>query len=164
MLNNQNRTIQNNLRECPQCREIVPLKGFGWSVSRLNRVCKECMPYRSKNGGAKAKRREYNQRLYVKAARKARSANISAKKYDAPGTITMEDVLWSHGHQLRRCFYCKCDLGKNFELDHKNPLSRGGSNYISNVVLTCQSCNRKKHAMLPGEFMDYMYRVGLWTI
>jgi 5-methylcytosine-specific restriction endonuclease McrA len=38
-------------------------------------------------------------------------------------------------------------------LDHKLPLSRGGSNTIDNVVPACRPCNQKKHRLTVNEFL-----------
>lgn len=38
------------------------------------------------------------------------------------------------------------------EADHRIPLSRGGTNYIDNILPACRSCNGKKHTMTEDEF------------
>jgi hypothetical protein len=51
----------------------------------------------------------------------------------------------------RRCVYC----GRTqtaFELDHVLPQSRGGSNRVSNLVLSCHSCNQAKGNRTAAEF------------
>ena len=45
------------------------------------------------------------------------------------------------------CAYCDSDLEK-FEVDHVVPVSRGGRDHISNMVKTCQRCNRQKNVNL----------------
>jgi len=50
-----------------------------------------------------------------------------------------------------RCAYC----GKTnapFELDHLQPRSRGGSNRVSNLALTCHECNQTKGNQTASEF------------
>jgi len=42
-----------------------------------------------------------------------------------------------------RCHSCK--HWNNLHLHHKTPLSRGGSNKISNLELLCEACHSKKH-------------------
>jgi 5-methylcytosine-specific restriction endonuclease McrA len=50
-----------------------------------------------------------------------------------------------------RCFYCTRKFGGTRRLkktlDHLLPLSRGGNNLISNLVLSCASCNQAKGDM-----------------
>jgi len=49
------------------------------------------------------------------------------------------------------CAYCHCG-DVPFELDHQIPRSRGGSNRVSNLVLSCQSCNLAKGNRTAREF------------
>lgn len=52
-----------------------------------------------------------------------------------------------------RCSYCGKELSdKTATLDHKLPLSRGGSNGRANLVLSCQKCNSHKGSMTMSEF------------
>ena len=51
----------------------------------------------------------------------------------------------------RRCLYC----GRQhmpFELDHVVPRSRGGSDRVSNLVLSCHDCNQRKGDRTAAEF------------
>jgi 5-methylcytosine-specific restriction endonuclease McrA len=43
----------------------------------------------------------------------------------------------------RSCAYCGC-TNVPFEIDHQVPLSRGGSDRVSNLVLSCHRCNLAK--------------------
>lgn len=42
------------------------------------------------------------------------------------------------------CVYCGDNLGP-FHCDHADPLSRGGSHGIENLVTACSYCNLHKH-------------------
>ena len=43
------------------------------------------------------------------------------------------------------CYYCGCRLGlDDSTLDHTIPLSKGGTNEWSNLVLACYECNQDK--------------------
>lgn len=44
-----------------------------------------------------------------------------------------------------RCAYCGATDGP-FDIDHIQPLARGGSNDISNLTVACAPCNRSKGA------------------
>lgn len=51
----------------------------------------------------------------------------------------------------RRCVYC--GRGETaFEIDHVLPRSRGGSDRVSNLVLSCHECNRAKGDQTAAEF------------
>jgi hypothetical protein len=49
---------------------------------------------------------------------------------------------WTGEGKIIWCFYCGEKPGSQRE--HKTPLSRGGSNDLSNIVRSCRKCNLKK--------------------
>ena len=51
------------------------------------------------------------------------------------------------------CVYCGA-TDKPFNLDHFHPKSKGGSNKVSNLVLSCVDCNQTKGNKLPAEFLS----------
>lgn len=70
-----------------------------------------------------------------------------------------------------KCYYCKgeTDLnptsqkqGNAATIDHKTPISRGGSRgAVDNKVLSCQACNKDKGHLTEGEYLavlDYRNR------
>lgn len=56
--------------------------------------------------------------------------------------------------QKGKCACCRTNLGKSFHLDHVIPLALGGENIDSNIQLLCKTCNLKKHAKHPVDFMQ----------
>lgn len=84
---------------------------------------------------------------------KAATAKYRALRREAPGRITEADVILQYERQQGTCFYCSRSLAhRNFHADHYIPLSRGGSNEPTNMVLACPSCNRAKRNKMPSEF------------
>ena len=62
--------------------------------------------------------------------------------------------------QKGKCMYCGHAPGKEYiDLDHKNPLSNGGSNNINNFQMLCGPCNRLKGNRTNTEFRR-MYKFG----
>ncbi len=62
-------------------------------------------------------------------------------------------LLQSDGH----CYYCRAPLSEGLHarlatVDHKLPLSRGGTDSKANTVLACDVCNREKGDMTEAEF------------
>lgn len=51
------------------------------------------------------------------------------------------------------CAYCG-ERGGRLECDHVIPVSRGGSNELTNLVTACFSCNRSKHNRTPEEWLQ----------
>lgn len=54
----------------------------------------------------------------------------------------------------RRCAYCDTDKVTRFEIDHFYPRSKGGSDAVFNLVLSCHICNQKKHNLFPQIFLS----------
>ncbi len=62
------------------------------------------------------------------------------------------------------CFYCLRELQRDdFYLDHLVPQTQGGRNYKSNLVASCRTCNTKKNALEPENFLLQNYRKNLLT-
>ncbi|MBE9228559.1 RRXRR domain-containing protein [Phormidium sp. LEGE 05292] len=68
--------------------------------------------------------------------------------------------LW--GYEVRQyllekfnhtCVYCGA-TDKPFNLDHFHPKSKGGSDKVSNLVLSCVDCNQAKSNKSPAEFLS----------
>lgn len=81
-------------------------------------------------------------------------ANVRRRALErtAKGSFTQEDILEQFVRQGGKCFYCRKLIGR-FHIDHKTPLSRGGSNWPSNLVCACARCNTKKQALTAEEFV-----------
>ncbi len=73
------------------------------------------------------------------------------------GNFTAGDLVKLFGEQEGKCFYCNKSLRKEYHVDHKTPLSRGGSNEILNICLACPKCNLTKHTMTEEEFKEKKY-------
>lgn len=69
----------------------------------------------------------------------------------AQGDHDATDIARQFSSQDGLCFYCATPLVR-FDLDHKTPLSRGGTNSPENLVCACRWCNRSKGAKTAEEF------------
>lgn len=89
---------------------------------------------------------------YVKAAEQARFRTDSetvlaknrayhARRRNAPGKFTASEWLEKIAEYDGRCAYCR--EVKKLTVHHVVPLSKGGTNYIQDVVPACRSCNSK---------------------
>lgn len=73
---------------------------------------------------------------------------ISWGRVGGPPRGTVRELIERDGLS---CAYCEAPLSEGFEVDHVEPLSRGGSDLAENLVLACQRCNARKHAKSPRE-------------
>lgn len=70
------------------------------------------------------------------------------KEREARISLSMRTRRLIHEQYKNTCVYC----GEPSEqIDHVTPVSRGGTNDLSNLVASCAACNRKKSAKLLSE-------------
>lgn len=91
-------------------------------------------------------------------AKAAIRRNYKARKRKAEGHHTAADIARIKAAQRDRCAYCPRSIRRSFHVDHIKPLSKGGTNWPSNIQLTCDSCNLSKRDADPIEFAQ---RLGL---
>lgn len=100
--------------------------------------------------------KQYRQTPKGKAVDKAKSHNRRAAKLNNGGKHTAKEILALFKLQSGKCPYCKTKLSKSgsnkYHVDHVMPLSKGGTNDISNIQLLCPKCNMSKSDKLPEEF------------
>jgi len=90
--------------------------------------------------GVIQEKREKRERLHsAQVQHNRRRARVKG----AVGSFTREewrDLKLAHGGC---CAYCGMKT-KKLSVDHVVPLSKGGTNYISNIKPACRSCNSRK--------------------
>lgn len=80
------------------------------------------------------------------------SNRYRARKLNASGTFTEIHLNWKLELQGGLCYYCREELGA-FHIEHKIPLSKGGTEWPANICLACPSCNRRKSDKSFWEFL-----------
>jgi 5-methylcytosine-specific restriction endonuclease McrA len=80
------------------------------------------------------------------------SRNWKARKRNADGSHSVEDIELIRLQQKDKCVYCMKELSGKGEVDHIIALSRGGTNYPANLQLVCRCCNASKNARDHIEF------------
>jgi 5-methylcytosine-specific restriction endonuclease McrA len=90
---------------------------------------------------------------------RTRGRNYRAKLYAAEGSHTREQIQALYASQDGKCVYCRVSLKGGYHADHIKPLSKGGSNWITNIQLTCGPCNNRKRATDPIEFAQRLGRL-----
>jgi len=77
-----------------------------------------------------------------------------ARKAANGGSHTLEELIQKFADLGSRCFYCGVQ-GK-LTIDHDVPLSRGGTDYIDNILPACRSCNSRKNKKTGAEFIEWL--------
>lgn len=80
-------------------------------------------------------------------------ARRKARMLGNGGTHSVSDIELQFRSQKGKCWWCGKKLKGKYEVDHRIPLSRGGTNAANNLCITCVECNRKKRAKLPHEWI-----------
>ncbi len=104
--------------------------------------------------------REYQRRHYKRhpEAFLARNHKRRARLLAAPGSYTSKDIKRQYKVQRGRCWWdTEHSLEDGYHIDHLIPISRGGHNGPSNIVLTCPFCNLSKHNKLPDEWIGRLF-------
>jgi 5-methylcytosine-specific restriction endonuclease McrA len=88
--------------------------------------------------------RKYNKLPIVKEKKSIRKHARRALESNCIGSHTIQEWVDKKAQYDNRCAYC--GKRKSLTKDHIIPLSKGGSNYIQNIVPCCMDCNRHKLA------------------
>jgi hypothetical protein len=111
-------------------------------IANRERLCALSREW-AKNNPIKRRLNEHNRRARVKGN---------------GGTFTFKELNEQFERQEGFCNYCGGLLYASFDndvhIDHMTPISRGGSNDISNIVLSCAPCNLKKGSKTAEEFLQ----------
>ena len=92
---------------------------------------------------------------WAKSVAKAYQHRRRAQK--AGGMTGAEQYDWENT-QAKVCFWCDIDCADNYHVDHIMPLAKGGLHVAANLVIACPSCNHRKSAKLPEDFLEELLR------
>lgn len=87
-------------------------------------------------------------------SRRVNEANRRARKKAAGGKHTVADIKRLFRLQRGKCACCHVSIADGYHVDHIQPLALGGSNDKTNLQLLCPTCNTKKSAKHPIDFMQ----------
>ena len=111
--------------------------------------------YQKQYRQANSEKYEEYQKQYLQEnleAFNARNQKRRALKRNAAGNATAADIQARFDYHGNRCYYCGCD--GPMEVEHRIPLSRGGTHYPANLVPACKSCNCSKGTKTELEFKN----------
>ncbi len=99
----------------------------------------------------------YRETIKGIASVKATTHNRRARMRGVEGAYTAADVRLIGERQKWKCYWCSKPTKQKYHVDHIKPLSRGGSNWPSNIAIACADCNLSKNAADP---IDFARRLG----
>jgi len=117
---------------CPKCQKFRPITAFCSDAARS--ICRECK----------------------RVTTLVLLQNRRARKIAAGGTYTVADIQAQYTTQNGCCFYCGVPLLGTYDMDHRVPLARGGTNWPENMVCACGSCNNRKYTKTDVEFIAFL--------
>lgn len=96
----------------------------------------------------------------ARAQRISLRCNTRARDIGAEGAFSPQEWIDLLEECNRRCAYCNREENPDSLLtaDHKIPLSRGGTNWITNIAAACRKCNGAKRDKTPEEFTAWRAR------
>lgn len=107
------------------------------------RVIERCKQYRQANSKKLLEwRRQYRQAN--REAFKLRDQKRRARKANAAGNCTPEQLQARFDYHGNRCVYCGSE--EDLTIEHLIPLSKGGTNWPANLAPACKSCNSRKNS------------------
>lgn len=146
------RKYQEANRETCRKRAKAWKKRTGW---------KEDKQWRAANNEKNAKHIEARRRNYFqknKAHAYAKGHEQRAKRRGAEGSYSAKDAQRILAAQGGMCAYC-CE-SENLHLDHKVPISRGGTNWPDNLQYLCAFHNLSKHARTDSDYRAILISGG----
>lgn len=89
---------------------------------------------------------------YYKAATYKRRNAIRRNGKGNGSSFTATDLKEILARQKNRCFYCRAELD-GYHVEHKTPISRGGTHSKENICASCLGCNLRKGRKTAEEFL-----------
>jgi len=117
---------------------------------------------RSSYGESRERRIAY-QKKWVKANPEAsreikRAYKMRRKNIEVDGASSSEVAAWAKS-EIKVCHWCGVKCESDYHIDHYFPLSKGGKHDISNLVISCPTCNVRKNAKDPYKFAQQRGRL-----
>lgn len=130
----------------------------------------ELLTYKRKlSAEYQAKNYDKNKEKFNRLRRESRAKNpeivraMNNNRRAATKDLTVDTIQRVYEDNIKKygtltCYLCEKSVSfKKDHLEHKNPLSRGGTNLYENLAVSCQKCNNRKHNKTEEEYRE---RIG----
>ncbi len=125
-------------KHCARCGRVYMVKP---RLAESSKYCRrDCMSFWKVNGLTAERHRTYQN---------IRRLSLLARG----GNFTLEGWLAKCKFWGWRCYLCGVGLTTHTaQIEHRTPISRGGSNWLANLAPACAPCNRRKYTKTESEF------------
>jgi 5-methylcytosine-specific restriction endonuclease McrA len=96
----------------------------------------------------------------LRSAWLARCKKVGLDVSQVPNTKQIEQ--WLIDNAPYTCYYTSIALNTQFEVDHKTPVSRGGTFGFDNLVIASPAMNGAKGSMTSQEFKQLLKLINKW--
>lgn len=138
----------------------------------INKIRRECRHkigiskrYIVKYGGIKS---SILRSQKMKGINKKQNNQIYRHRVKIGGKLTIQTIQQVYENNIKQygtltCIYCLKPIlfGKD-TLEHKQPLSRNGTNEYNNLAIACRRCNCRKHNKTEEEFRKELLTYGIY--
>jgi 5-methylcytosine-specific restriction endonuclease McrA len=134
-------------------RESNPSYKIEYRERNRDKLLIQGVNYRNKNReeiNKKARIRQKNNPILIRLNEHVRRARLK----NASGLCTVEQWESRLAFYGWKCYYCGSNT--NITIDHRIPISRGGSNWPANLVPACLGCNSSKRDKTEKEFKMWL--------
>jgi 5-methylcytosine-specific restriction endonuclease McrA len=149
-----------------QCVSCLSAQSAAWYAANKQKVNDASLLWRAENPARartanlqyNARRKEAHRNVIYSWRRshpdkvRVYDANKRAMRRAAPGKHSPADIERLRTRQNDQCANCDVRFEGKYHVDHIVALSRGGSNWPSNLQLLCAACNMRKAAKSPDQW------------
>lgn len=132
-------------------------------VDKLENAYKFNTPNEARNARKKASKKMAYFHVYMIMSNgklEKVSANTPKRK-----SFTKEERIKIYRKTKGRCYLCGEFVDfDSYEIEHKVPLSKGGTNNLSNLFCSCHICNLIKHDIYPEDFMEKISKIFMFQM
>ena len=134
-------------------REVILKREGKYRAENREEVNLRTKRWRKESGYSQAEYKEKKRKEYASYEQNRRAAILSAS-----GDFTHQQWDSRLDYYGGKCVYCGST--EKIEIEHRIPLSRGGTNFPANLVPACKSCNCSKGTKTEKEFKQHLASKG----